>query len=125
MVVRVEPLAVVVALSPYVQTRLNYADFSSNIEHVRAFKAGAFVGMKLCVSCVKVSTSKEEGNALAVSRVPFDQKDVSASSIATYRKGTRVFGLLDLKSRRGGSDKRSAQPYVLVVFAAKIGRVDD
>ena len=48
-VVRVEPLAVVVALSPYVQTRLNYADFSSNIEHVRAFKAGAFVGMKLCV----------------------------------------------------------------------------
>jgi rRNA biogenesis protein RRP5 len=134
-IVRVEPLAAVVALSPYVQARLCYADFSANIEHVRAFAAHAYVGMKVVVAATKVSRGKDgNGSALAVSRIPCEVTDRAASlgslrSSATaaaledevkLSPGQKVFGTLDLLSRRS-----PAQPYVLVTLrGGKIGRVD-
>jgi predicted RNA-binding protein with RPS1 domain len=144
-VVKMEETSCIVALSPYISSRLHYLDVSSDEDVVKMFIQKGFIGQKLVVQASSFTFDPAEKNkskpkGVKVSRVSGEKylavtkpiltlttasaKAISdgASTSDSLKQGSLVLGMLDLQQQ--GRRRVARPPAILVSLAGGlVGRV--
>ena len=86
-VASVEATGVVVALSPYVSTRLSYMDISQNMEFLEKVKRFAGVGMSMLVYVSEVTVDENFKTAIVANRIVVEQYISEGGDISAHLHG--------------------------------------
>lgn len=115
----VEASGVVVALSPYVSTRVSLADISHHQEFIEKFRQFAAVGMQMLVCVTKVVSEGNSKTSIEASRLPVEDfigsggdlaqfvhgaagnvKELPVNTVTTLKAGQTVQGVLNMQPKR-------------------------
>jgi ribosomal protein S1 len=126
-VVSVEPSGVVLALSPYVSTRVSYMDISADLDFVHKFKQCVGVGMPVLVCVTKVHSESAKGGGAKTSidanRLLVEQFVAEGGDLAPHTHGAQNIKELPTYSGSGSGAELKAGQVVQGILSMHPNRI--